>query len=228
MKHKKITFSAALSAIALSAILAGCTAPQPAPLQQPQPVASGEKPQAPVEMETPLEEYRSDTETSYRAVGSAEDFSEDSARRMAFQSAQRQIADKIETLVRTVSENYAKTARVDARTSSQELTESLSRSVSEQRLSEIRQIKSKLYFMPTSGTYKAYVAVEMKRDRVKKLVMSAVSPAEIEQIGLSRDKFDSEKFSAAYKQAEAKEINAVRAGKGPLPQGAPAGNDLGL
>lgn len=228
MKHKKITFSAALSAIALSAILAGCTAPQPAPLQQPQPVAPGEKPQAPVKMETPLKEYRSDTETVYHAVGTAEDFEESEARRAALEDAQEQIAAKIETLVRSVSENYVKTARVDARKASQAMRERLTRFVSDQSLSEISEIDSELYFMPTSGTYRAYVAVEMKRDRVKKLVMSAVSPAEIEQIGLSRDKFDAEKFSAAYKQAEAKEISAVRDGKGPRPKGAPAGNDLGL
>lgn len=231
MKKSNILIPA-IATIAFGVFLIGCNTPtQPAVLQKPV-ENTGSEGNAPKEITMPLEEYSEDTEDAYRAVGVAEDFDYALAREMARDDAMNQILQKIETTMKRVAENYAKSSRIDNRVSSQREYESLSRSFSEQKLVGTKQIKQKSFKNPKSGTYQTYIAMELSREQVKTLLekahTSALSPDERKRLTEDREKFkkSQKEFSDSVDQVITTEAKAASLNKGKGARATASADDL--
>lgn len=215
MKHKEITFRAALSAIALSAILAGCASQQSTPTQPVQTPTTQQQPVTSIEINVPYAEYTVDTDKAYRAVGHAQEREYNDALDRAQLVAYRQILMKVEATLRAVSEDYSKITGADGLKTNQNLFERMFRAVADNTLHELRQIDKTRTFRTSDGMYEVYLPYEFGRDKVKRLAIAAVLPQE----DVARVDADKQKFlENAFARREAQEIRALRDAKGALPK----------
>jgi hypothetical protein len=85
------------------------------------------------------------------------------SQKIALTNARNQLAQSIQTTVKTVTDNYTNSTSVDKKEALEQKFESLNREVVDQTLQGIRTICEKLVRLK-DGSYKTYIAIELSAD----------------------------------------------------------------
>jgi hypothetical protein len=85
------------------------------------------------------------------------------SQKIALTNARNQLAQSIQTTVKTVTDNYTNSTSVDKKEALEQKFESLNREVVDQTLQGIRTICEKLV-QTKDGSYKTYIAIELSAD----------------------------------------------------------------
>src|SRR5918995_1287686 len=100
------------------------------------------------------------TNKFFRANSIGESQDQVSSKKKALTNARNELAQAIQTTVKTVTDNYVNSREMNNREEVEERFESLNREVVDQTLSGIRTLCEKL-MKTQGGTYKTYVAIEL-------------------------------------------------------------------
>jgi hypothetical protein len=125
---------------------------------------------------------------SFRANSSGESQDQVTAKKKALTNARNELAQAIQTTVKTVTDNYVNSREMNNREELEERFESLNREVVEQTLSGIRTICEK-NMQTQQGTYKSYVAIELSADELVTKYNERLSKDERLKIDYDYEKF---------------------------------------
>lgn len=161
--------------------------------QQPVAVPKAALPEGEVEIEVACSgpEYFTNGEV-FRANSVGESIDLSISKRKAMSNARSQLAASIQTTVKTVTDNYVKSAELNNDEQIEERFESLNREVVNQELRGIRKICER-HFKTPDGKYKTYVAIELSAQEL----VSAYHQRLKSIPGLNIDN-DYEKFKKAF------------------------------
>ena len=101
----------------------------------------------------------------FRANSIGESQDQVTSKKKALTNARNELAQAIQTTVKTVTDNYVNSREMNNREEVEERFESLNREVVDQTLSGIRTLCEKL-MKTDGGTYKTYVAIELSADEL--------------------------------------------------------------
>lgn len=149
---KKLNY-VSLAVLMAAALIAGCKGKQKIP--------SGEK-----EVIVPCSgsDYFT-TAKAFRANSIGESQDQVTSKKKALTNARNELAQAINTTVKTVTDNYVNSREMNNKEEVEERFESLNREVVNQTLSGIRTLCEKLV-KTDNGTYKTYVAIELSADEL--------------------------------------------------------------
>jgi hypothetical protein len=120
------------------------------------------------------------------SIGESED--QVVSKKKALTNARNELAQAIQTTVKTVTDNYVNSREMNNREEVEERFESLNREVVEQTLSGVRTICEKL--MKTGeGRYKTYIAIELSADELVAKYNERISKDERLKIDYDYEKF---------------------------------------
>ena len=143
------------------------------------------------------------TNKAFRANSSGESQDQVTAKKKALTNARNELAQAIQTTVKTVTDNYVNSREMNNREEIEERFESLNREVVDQTLSGIRTICEK-NMLTQQGTYKSYVAIELSADELVTKYNERLSKDERLKID-----YDYEKFKETFE----KEMEKMGSGK---------------
>jgi len=142
------------------------------------------------------------TNKFFRANSIGESQDQVTSKKKALANARAELAQAIQTTVKTVTDNYVNSREMNNREEVEERFESLNREVVDQTLSGIRTLCEKL-MKTDQGTYKTYVAIELSADELVAKYNERISNDERLKID-----YDYEKFKETFEQ----EMNKLRSG----------------
>lgn len=128
------------------------------------------------------------TNKVFRANAIGESMSQTVSDDKAMTNARNQLAQSIQTTVKTVTDNYVNSRTLNNKEELEQRFESLNREVVNQTLSGIRRICQKLV-QTKDGTYKTYVAIELSADNLVKEYNERLSKDERLKIDYDYEKF---------------------------------------
>jgi hypothetical protein len=134
------------------------------------------------------------TSKAFRANSIGESQDQQTAKKKALTNARNELAQAIETTVKTVTDNYVNSREMNNREEIEERFESLNREVVNQTLSGIRTICEK-NMLTQQGTYKSYIAIELSADELVSKYNERLSKDERLKID-----YDYEKFKETFNQ----------------------------
>ncbi|HYF67982.1 MAG TPA: hypothetical protein VD884_07595 [Ohtaekwangia sp.] len=134
------------------------------------------------------------TNKAFRANSIGESQDQQTAKKKALANARNELAQAIQTTVKTVTDNYVNSREMNNREEIEERFESLNREVVNQTLSGIRTICEKNTLTP-QGTYKSYIAIELSADELVTKYNETLSKDERLKID-----YDYEKFKETFNQ----------------------------
>jgi hypothetical protein len=105
------------------------------------------------------------TNKFFRANSIGESSDQVTSKRRALTNARNELAQAIQTTVKTVTDNYVNSREMNNREEVEERFESLNREVVDQTLSGIRTICEKL-MKTEQGSFKTYIAIELSADEL--------------------------------------------------------------
>lgn len=181
-----------LSLVALAAMfIIGCKSKEKAP------------PKGEVEVMVPCSgpDYFT-TNKFFRANSIGESQDQVTSKKKALTNARNELAQAIQTTVKTVTDNYVNSREMNNREEVEERFETLNREVVDQTLSGIRTLCEKL-MKTQQGTYKTYVAIELSADELVAKYNERISNDERLKID-----YDYEKFKETFE----KEMEKMRGG----------------
>jgi hypothetical protein len=124
----------------------------------------------------------------FRANSSGESQDQVTSKKKALTNARNELAQAIQTTVKTVTDNYVNSREMNNKEEVEERFESLNREVVEQTISGVRTLCEKL--MKTSaGTYKTYIAIELSADELVAKYNERLSKDERLKIDYDYEKF---------------------------------------
>ncbi|GHN03133.1 hypothetical protein WSM22_46220 [Cytophagales bacterium WSM2-2] len=138
----------------------------------------------------------------FRANSIGESMDLVTAKKKAMVNARNDLAQSIQTTVKTVTDNYTNSTSVDKREQLEQKFESLNREVVEQTLQGIRTICEKPV-QTKEGNYRFYVAIELSADDLVKQYNSRITADEKLKVD-----YDYEKFKDTFN----KEMDKKKAG----------------
>ncbi len=142
------------------------------------------------------------TNKFFRANSIGESQDQVTSKKKALTNARNELAQAIQTTVKTVTDNYVNSREMNNKEEVEERFESLNREVVDQTISGIRTLCEKL--MKTSqGTYKTYVAIELSADELVAKYNERISQDERLKID-----YDYEKFKETFE----KEMDKMKGG----------------
>ncbi len=166
------------SAVVLVAavVFAGCKSKQPIP--------SGEK-----EVVVPCSgpEFFT-TSKVFRANSIGESMDQVTSKKKALTNARNELAQSIQTTVKTVTDNYTNSRAANKREDLEQRFEQLNREVVEQTLQGVRTICEKLV-QTKEGNYKTYIAIELSADDLVKSYNERLSKDDKLKIDYDYEKF---------------------------------------
>ena len=124
----------------------------------------------------------------FRANSIGESMDQVTSKKKALTNARNELAQSIQTTVKTVTDNYTNSRTMDKRESLEQKFEQLNREVVEQTLSGVRTICEKLV-QTKDGNYKTYIALELSADDLVKEYNSRISKDEALKIDYDYEKF---------------------------------------
>lgn len=142
------------------------------------------------------------TNKFFRANSIGESQDQVTSKKKALTNARNELAQAIQTTVKTVTDNYVNSREMNNREEVEERFESLNREVVDQTLSGIRTLCEKL-MKTDQGTYKTYVAIELSADELVSKYNERISQDERLKID-----YDYEKFKETFE----KEMDKMRGG----------------
>lgn len=134
------------------------------------------------------------TNKAFRANSIGESQDQQTAKKKALANARNELAQAIQTTVKTVTDNYVNSREMNNREEIEERFESLNREVVNQTLSGIRTICEK-NMLTQQGTYKSYIAIELSADELVSKYNETLSKDERLKID-----YDYEKFKETFNQ----------------------------
>jgi hypothetical protein len=134
------------------------------------------------------------TNKAFRANSIGESQDQQTAKKKALTNARNELAQAIQTTVKTVTDNYVNSREMNNREEIEERFESLNREVVNQTLSGIRTICEK-NMLTQQGTYKSYIAIELSADELVSKYNETLSKDERLKID-----YDYEKFKDTFNQ----------------------------
>jgi len=132
-------------------------------------------------------EYQSNNER-FRASATGESMDQMMSEKKAVTEARAKMAAQIETLVKTVTDNYGKSAEMNKKEELMKRYETLSREVVNQKLSGTIEICNK-QTKTKEGNYKTYVTLELGGNDVLSALNSKISNDEMLKIDYNYEKF---------------------------------------
>jgi len=142
------------------------------------------------------------TNKFFRANSIGESQDQVTSKRKALTNARNELAQAIQTTVKTVTDNYVNSREMNNREEIEERFETLNREVVDQTLAGIRTLCEKLV-RTEQGTYKTYIAIELSADELVAKYNERLSQDERLRID-----YDYEKFKETFE----KEMDKLRSG----------------
>ena len=142
----------------------------------------------------------------FRANSIGESMDLVTAKKKAMVNARNDLAQSIQTTVKTVTDNYTNSTSVDKREQLEQKFESLNREVVEQTLQGIRTICEKPV-QTKEGNYRFYVAIELSADDLVKQYNSRITADEKLRVD-----YDYEKFKDTFNKEMDKMSDQKKAG----------------
>jgi hypothetical protein len=137
----------------------------------------------------------------FRANSIGESQDQVTSKKKALTNARNELAQSINTTVKTVTDNYVNSREMNNKEEVEERFESLNREVVDQTLSGIRTICEKLV-KTSQGSYKTYVAIELSADELVSKYNERLSKDERLKID-----YDYEKFKETFEKEMEKMSN---------------------
>jgi hypothetical protein len=125
---------------------------------------------------------------AFRANSIGESQDQQTAKKKALANARNELAQAIQTTVKTVTDNYVNSREMNNKEDIEERFESLNREVVNQTLSGIRTICEK-NMVTQQGTYKSYIAIELSADELVTKYNERLSKDERLKIDYDYEKF---------------------------------------
>ena len=124
----------------------------------------------------------------FRGNSIGESMDQVTSKKKALTNARNELAQAIQTTVKTVTDNYTNSTSVDKREQLEQKFESLNREVVDQTLQGIRIICEKLV-QTKDGNYKTYIAIELSADDLVKQYNSRITADEKLKVDYDYEKF---------------------------------------
>lgn len=124
----------------------------------------------------------------FRANSIGESMDQVTSKKKALTNARNELAQSINTVVKTVTDNYTNSREMNKREELEQRFEQLNREVVNQSLTGSRMICEKL-MQTKDGTYKSYVAIELSADALVKQYNDRLSKDERLKIDYDYEKF---------------------------------------
>jgi len=128
------------------------------------------------------------TDKVFRANSSGESMDQVTSKKKALTNARNEMAQSINTLVKTVTDNYTNSRTMNRKEELEQRFEELNREVVNQSLTGTRMICEKLV-QTKEGTYKSYVCIELSADALVKQYNEKLSKDERLKIDYDYEKF---------------------------------------
>lgn len=128
------------------------------------------------------------TNKFFRANSIGESQDQVTSKKKALTNARNELAQAIQTTVKTVTDNYVNSREMNNKEEVEERFESLNREVVDQTLSGIRTLCEKL-MKTQQGTYKTYIALELSADELVAKYNERLSKDERLKIDYDYEKF---------------------------------------
>jgi len=132
-------------------------------------------------------QYMTDNE-NLRANAIGESMDQMTSKKKALSEARAELAAQIETLVKTVTDNYVKSGEFNNEEELLERYESLTREVVKQKLTGTKTICQKMT-QTKGGNYKTYVAIELAGNELLSALNNRLSNDEMLKIDYNYEKF---------------------------------------
>ncbi|MEM1010094.1 MAG: hypothetical protein AAGJ35_13950, partial [Myxococcota bacterium] len=131
----------------------------------------------------------------FRANSSGESIDQVTSKKKALTNSRAQLASSIQTLVKTVTDNYVNSREFNNKEELEERFETLNREVVNQKLTGIRTICEKLVQDVETKKYTTYVAIELSADDLVSAYNERLSKDEKLKID-----YDYEKFKKTFEE----------------------------
>ena len=138
------------------------------------------------------------TNKYFRANSIGESQDQVTSKKKALTNARNELAQSIQTTVKTVTDNYVNSREMNNKEQVEERFESLNREVVDQTITGVRTLCEKLV-KTEQGTYKTYVAIELSSDELVSKYNERLSKDEMLKID-----YDYEKFKDTFEKEMAK------------------------
>ncbi|MFZ1808080.1 MAG: hypothetical protein WAU36_12700 [Cyclobacteriaceae bacterium] len=138
------------------------------------------------------------TNKYFRANSIGESQDQVTSKKKALTNARNELAQSIQTTVKTVTDNYVNSREMNNKEQVEERFESLNREVVDQTITGVRTLCEKLV-KTENGTYKTYVAIELSADELVSKYNERLSKDEMLKID-----YDYEKFKDTFEKEMAK------------------------
>jgi hypothetical protein len=151
---KKLTYSSFVLLAVAGVFMIGCKSKEKSP------------PKGETEVMVPCSGPDYFTTTKFfRANSIGESMDQVTSKKKALTNARNELAQAIQTTVKTVTDNYVNSREMNNKEGVEERFESLNREVVDQSISGIRTLCEKL-MKTQDGTYKTYIAIELSADEL--------------------------------------------------------------
>ncbi|MBZ0247350.1 MAG: LPP20 family lipoprotein [Cyclobacteriaceae bacterium] len=134
----------------------------------------------------------------FRANSIGESQDQVTSKKKALTNARNELAQSIQTTVKTVTDNYVNSREMNNKEQVEERFESLNREIVDQTITGVRTLCEKLV-KTEQGTYKTYVAIELSADELVSKYNERLSKDEMLKID-----YDYEKFKETFEKEMAK------------------------
>ena len=134
----------------------------------------------------------------FRANSIGESQDQVTSKKKALTNARNELAQSIQTTVKTVTDNYVNSREMNNKEQVEERFESLNREVVDQTITGVRTLCEKLV-KTENGSYKTYVAIELSADELVSKYNERISKDEMLKID-----YDYEKFKDTFEKEMAK------------------------
>lgn len=183
-----LRFSTALVIVA-AAVAAGCKSKQTIPTGEQEVIVPCSGP-----------DFFTNTKV-FRGNSIGESMDQVTSKKKALTNARNELAQSIQTTVKTVTDNYTNSREMNRREELEQRFEQLNREVVDQTLQGVKTICEKLV-QTKEGNYKTYVAIELSADDLVKQYNERLSKDERLKID-----YDYEKFKKTFDDEMAKKAN---------------------
>ncbi len=124
----------------------------------------------------------------FRANSIGQSMDQVTSKKIALTNARNELAQSIQTTVKTVTDNYTNSTSMNKKEELQQKFESLNREVVDQTLQGVRTICEKLV-QTKEGNYKTYIAIELSADDLVKQYNSRLSSDDKLKVDYDYQKF---------------------------------------
>jgi len=134
------------------------------------------------------------TNKVFRANSVGQSMDQVTSKKIALTNARNELAQAIQTTVKTVTDNYTNSTSSDKKEGLEQKFESLNREVVDQTLQGVRTICEKL-MVTKDGNYKTYIAIELSADDLVQQYNSRISADDKLKVD-----YDYQKFKDTFNQ----------------------------